>query len=601
MADENDLQLGMSVDITEALQNVKEFGAEFKRNASDMGDALAKASKADFGDSIQSLEVLNMSINDWIDYVSKLEEQFRSLPMGSEEWYKIGDQIRMIKEETNAAKREFEDANQTINTTRVQTGAFRTAVSQSTYALGQFHPALGTAVGALNPMIHGLNFAAVRGQGFKAMLGAVGSQLAGPLGVVAGIGILTTVITTLIKTKKDAVDITKEYAGELQKLRSEVERMSKAPLDLALSSNLQQQSDLISEVMRKGGELDEEEYKRSRLLKEQENILRNQLKTVGDIKNLENERVELEEKIKGLKNIDATQGPLSPGALANLKKYEDRVKEIEGTLSRIRGQRATRTDKAERDIFLTDEQLLKNLKAVDEQLSKTNLSERERNILLAERLKIVKELNSTERERIDQIIQRDIDRAIAESDILFEDISDDALSQRQRSMSIFGDGAVPGNEKLREQIRLGGLLKQTLDDVKDAASDAGKNLITAWISNIRLLDRNISMLQQFINEMFRAIAQAIILRLVTSFITGDGGFLSMIFGGGSEASPASAVSGAPAPGGLNKPSLTPPPGAGYSIINVKVESNPIALQTELRGRDIYFVQKKETDYRKRYM
>lgn len=595
MANENELQLGMSVDTAEALANVKQFGAEFKRNTEEIKTKLAEASKTEFGKNLgEDFDGINVTVQDLVERLADLKVKFQQAPIGGEAWHRWAGEIKLIEGELRKAKDQFNQTNPIINTSRIQTGAFRTAITQSTYALGQFHPALGSAVSALNPMIYGLNTAAVRGQGFRAMLSAVGTQLVGPLGIITGIGILTTVITTLIRSKKEAVDVTKEYAGELQKLRSEVEKMSKATLDLALSGIMKQQSDLVSEVMRKGGELTEEQNKQAMLLKEQENILRNQLKTIGDINNLENERAELEEKIKSLRNIDASQGPLSPRNLELLKQYQNRVKEIEGTLDRIRGKQ--KKEKGEKEIFLSDEALLEKLKAVDEQLKRTNLSERERNILLAERLKIVNELNSLERERITRLIQRDIDASIADDDILFGDLSGDALAQSQRRSGILGNLAAPGDEKLREQIRLGGLLKQTLNDVKDAAGEAGRSLISAWTSNLQLLDRNTSMLQQFINEMFRAIAQAIILRLVTSFITGDGGFLSIIFGGGGNAS---AVPGIPSSPSLSKSIPTPGTSPFYQSA-VSLTPQVVYVEGEISGRNMRLVQKKNNDYRYKY-
>lgn len=593
----NELQLGMSVDTAEGLQNVKQFGSEFKQSVSEMKGALADASKTEFGENIaEGIGEANITVQEFYDWIRRLEEEWLNTPMFTKEWHELGDSIKMVKEEISKAKSEFAQSNNLINTSRVQTGAFRTAVTQSTYALREFHPALGSAVSALSPMITGLNTASVRGQGFKAMLATVGSQLIGPLGIVAGIGILTTVITTLIRTKKSAVDITKEYAAEIQQLRSEIEKMSRGTLELALNNVLRQQSDLVGEVVKKGGDLTEEQYKQSKLLKEQEAIIKNQLRTIGDIATLENERTELNEKIKELRNIDANQGMLSPRNLALLEQYQNRVKQIEGTLDRIRGKQ--KKEKAEKEIFLSDEQLLEKLKAIDVQLAKTNLSERERNILLADRIKIINELNSIEQKRINQLIQRDIDASIADDDILFGDLSGDALAQGQRRSNWWGDSA---GTMLSEQIRQGGLLKQIYVDIGDAATDAGRSLIGAWTSSINLIQRNKTMLEQFINEMARAVFQAIALRLATTFIGGPAGILSSIFGGGSAASAVQAIPSMPGGGGMAMKSLIPTPGSFGVSGSSQIMLQPVVMETTVRGRDLHLIQKKQTDYRQRYM
>lgn len=580
MSNENELQLGMSVDTAEALNNVKQFGAEFKRSADDMKNSLTDASRTEFGENIaEGIGEANITVQEFYEWIKRLEEEWLNTPMFTDRWHELGESIKTVKEEIAKAKNEFAESSNAINTSQIQTGAFRTAISQSTFALREIHPALGSAVSALNPMITGLNTASVRGQGFKAMIAAVGSQLMGPLGIVAGVGILTTVITTLIRTKKSAVDITKEYAAEIQGLRSEIEKMSRATLELAMNTVLKQQSDLVGEVVRKGGELTEEQDKQARLLKEQESIIKNQLRTIGDITNLENERAEINEKIKGLRSIDPNQGPVSARNLELLKQYEGRLKEIDKNLKQLKVSRDSSNKSDSDSIKLYREKLIAELNSINAILA-GSIHLQDRIHYEEKRRKILKELVEY-LERYINLEARGTDLPVKRRGDLFMDEVD--VPDKPNIIK-------ETNAELEVQLAL-------TESLREGYESAGAGIAAAMSQGIYAFKNAKSVLQQFINEMIRATAQALILKGVMAFFNFITGGVSGFIGGAVNTVTSAA---SPAAGGLGKPSFIPTPGTSGGSINMNINSSPVVMDTMVRGKDVWFVQRKHEGYRRKY-
>lgn len=594
MPNENELQLGMSVDTAEALNNVKQFGADFKRSANDMKNSLAEASKTDvFAEmklqALQLQEEIKQLERSSSKLIQVLGEAAFAQPESKQALEENIRQIERKKAALNLLNQEMDVSSNKINTNTFHLGAWRTGFSQATYVLYQINPAAGMFVSHLSPMISGLQRVNLVGGGFKAALAAIGSQLMGPLGIVAGIGILTTVITTLIRTKKEAVDITKEYAGEIQQLRTEMEKMSKATLDLAFNNVLKQQSELVAEVVKKGGELTDEQFKQSRLLKDQENILRTQLRTIGDITNLENERAELQNRISGLRGIDPAQGPMSPRNIELLQQYQTRIKEIDKALKTLKPTEG----KTKADEKTYREKLVAELKSTEALLA-GNLHLQDRIHYEGKRRDILKELT--------QYLERYITlESKGTEDFTKAGYPKGGKNIRELDITGLTMDTVPvparpniikeTNAQLEIQLALG-------ESLREAYQSAGGALASAMASSIQVFGKANSLLQIFIQSLIQAAVEALVLRGIMAGFD----FLKSIL------NPTSAlVPSGNNPGGgdlIYKPvgsGIVPTPGTSHSI-SVQVSSTPqkVFVQGEISGRNIRLNQKINDSYLSKY-
>ncbi len=593
MANENELQLGMSVDTAEALENVKQFGAEFKRSTSEIKDQLAQAGKTEFGKNLgEDFDGINVTVKDLLERLEDLKVKFQEAPIGGEAWHRWSNEIKVVENELRKAKDQLNQTNAIVNTSRVQTGAFRTAVTQSTYALREINPALGSAVSALNPMIHGFNTASVRGQGFKAMLSAVGTQIVGPLGIISGITLLSTVIATVIRSKKDAAQATREYEASLSSLRSELEKASLETLrkrEVQLMVELLQAkakaekeiTDAYNENMvnrpnvmrsRDSFSATEETKNQIKLLEDQIRLVQKYTNELGLPRQIKNKIRELEELREGL--IDQEEIDLVNKQIAQQQEL----------LSTILGK-----TKAEKDSFEANTAKLKQELLYIDKMLQGNLHLRDRIIYLERQRELVKELTNY----LSEYIKMDA-KGFSE---LF--IQKDKDSWRP-FLKMYDPVEKP--KPFKESTAELELQLALTDSLTEGYRSAGSALAGAMSQSAIAFKQANSMLQIFINELIRATVQALALRGVMAFFNLLFGGPSIISGGGggsaAEAIEAGAAGGG---GGLFKSSVAPTPGANYNAINVNVNSKPIAMETKLRGRDIYLVQKKENDYRKRYM
>lgn len=640
MPNQNNIQLSLAVDISQAVADVKQFGGELKSAVANVGKEIESVDNLDFGKNLgEDFDGINVTIKELLDRLDDLKEKFQNAAIGGEAWQRWGNEIKTVEGKLNEARTAFEKQTTAVKTGQVAQGAFRTAMMQSTYAIAQINPMVGDFVYALQPMISGFSTASAKGQGFKAMLGAIGGQIMGPLGIAAGVGILISVITTLIKSHKDAGEAAKEQEDALRSLRTEMEKMSKETLRLGLAVTQRTLGDLVAGIVKAGGEISEEQNTQLDKLRQQENAYKTQLTILGDLNQLENERIELNKELGGLKGIDPDQGPLSPHALARATEIRNRLKEIDESLKSIDvstpgGTPGGSSGDETRQLTFLESYRLKNQELRTElaqlrvDLQSTNLTFAESSVLHQREAEIIKMLtaNTSEYLALFQLIEK-------------------LKPKQSKEITMEFVAPVPAPDIIKEtnfalesQIAL-------VDSLTEGFNNAGSAVASAFGSSVHLLKNNNSLLQIFINNLGSAIAQAIGFKIVMAalnFLTG--GFSGLFGGGASQAfddgglfrgipgrdknlakisdheyivnarstkkhlALIEAINKDTLPayggGGLNLSRTPVPPYSGYSGGGVVYQTviQPIAVDVtgKIGNREIYLSGRKEANWRRKY-
>lgn len=640
MPNQSNIQLGLAIDITQAVADVKQFGGELKSAVAGAGKELEQISGLDVGKNLgEDFDGINVTIEDLLTRLDDLKEKFQNAAIGGEAWQRWGNEIKTVEGKLNEARTAFEKQTTAVKTGQVQQGAFRTAMMQSTYAIAQINPMLGDFVYSLQPMISGFSSAAQKGQGFKAMLGAIGGQIMGPLGIAAGVGILISVITTLIKSHKDAGEAAKEQEDALRSLRTEMEKMSKETLRLGLAVTQRTLGDLVAGIVKAGGEISEEQNAQLDKLRQQENAYKTQLAVLGDINQLENERVELNKELGGLKGIDPDQGPLSPHALARATEIRNRLKEIDDSLKSIDVSTPGITpggssgDETRQLTFLEsyrlkNQELRTELAQLRVDLQSTNLTFAESSALHQREAEIIKTLAANTAEYLSLFQLLDKLKPETKKDLTMEFVSPIPKPEIVKETSF----------ELEAQIAL-------VDSLTEGYNNAAGAVASAFGSSVQLLRNNNSLLQIFINNLGSAIIQAIsfkivmaALNLLTSGFSGffssaasqafdDGGLFRGIPGRDKNLAKISdheyiinarstkkhlalidAINRDALPayggGGLNLSRTPVPSYSGYSGGGVVYQTviQPIAVDVtgKIGNREIYLSGRKETNWRRKY-
>jgi hypothetical protein len=246
--------------------------------------------------------------------------------------------------------------------------------------------------------------------------------------------------------------------------------------------------------------------------------------------------------------------------------------------------------KEKKNLITTDDELLKQLKEIEIQ-KRVTTSENEKLRLLEKELEIRKQLSLAADKQIKDIIDADI--LDAKNNLGPDEDPTGSAIKLNSKLNTTKDALNAVNKMLKEQLDL-------YQDIKSIGGSVGRELLNTWTSSFQLLKRNQTMLEQFINALARAVVQTLALRLAMTaldFFTGG------IFGAVSSA--AGAVVSQPA-GSLSRPSsnLLNTVRSQSTFINNSISNKPIVqtvvLETQARGRDLYFIQKKEESYRRKY-
>lgn len=532
--------------------------------------------------------------------ISSLQQELSTLVIASPEYDKVRARVMSLTQ-----------AKQTLTLAqgrmRASTTSLNYIIRDSPFFFQRFDMGILAVSNNLNPFIDDmLRAKAVTGT-WKAAIGTLTSGLVGIGGLSIAFSLVVAAIQAFSFATSNSKEEVKKAKDEIKEYRKELEKMSKASLDNALTLNLMQQSKLVQEVNKGNGQLTEEQLKQSRVLKDQEAEIRKMIATIGDLNNLTNERSELEKKIKDLRNVDASQGPLSPRNVKLLADYNGRLKEIDKQINQLNGKDTKTKD----DSFKTDAELRKEISLLDVKI-KNAKSEGEALRYLEERIEKQKQLNYlmySMLELVDTIRKQEKDLGkndylkYAKNDLKsFKPMDKVDVPTKPQAFS-------ETNVELERMLTLSNLLT-------DSFNQAGQAVASAAASGISLFKQENSLLQIFINGLIRAAAEALTLKLITAGLNFIGSAIG-IPGLGDVATSATAAASSVSPGitsdisysgasPLNK-FATNTTYSGLSNYSTPMVSTriiekvvPIVLDSELSGRNLKLVQKNFDQYRKLY-
>jgi hypothetical protein len=596
---------------------------------------LAEDEAIGFGKNLgKDFDGINVTVKDLLDRLDDLKEKFQNAPIGSEAWHRWKDESKVIGDQLRKVKDEFNSTTPSVKTSSIQIGAFRTALTQSTYALGQINPMLGNVTSSLTPLISGFNTSAARGKGFTAMLGAVGSQIMGPAGILIGIGLLTTVITTWMKSTDKAGESTKSLKDEVKSLVSEYENLMRIQVKQKLSEwteKYEEQTKAIKERLSfwqkigsiidlNGGllgllglgDLSDKEIENLRKLRIEEEGINKALNDKGRIP-------QLEATIKYMQEFKRRLPDSAPQA--SFDAVNKSIKELQNELDKLNGK-----SEKTKEIFTRDSAIRDEISKIDLLLKDQNLTSNERLRLVDMRISKQKELYSVSSlllELLEKIKETD-------KDLGEYDYKEYVNKNLKGPFSIQPIEKVPKPEVFKETNAELERMLFLSDTLTDSFNNAANAVASAMSSSLIPFRQANSVLQIFINGLAEAAIKAIILKIIMSGL----GFLGGLLGfneGGVFASKAYAdgglVRGVP---GIDKNLARL--SDGEFVVNAKstknwfpvlnaINSSPgyvsggyhgsgnfnapiiqtIILKSDIKGRDIRLSQDKIRSYRRRYM
>ncbi|HCY76953.1 MAG TPA: hypothetical protein DHV28_13615 [Ignavibacteriales bacterium] len=592
---------------------------------------LAEDEAVEFGKNLgKDFDGINVTVKDLLERLDDIKEKFQNAPVGSEAWHRWKDESKVIGDQLRKVKDEFNSTTPSVKTSSIQVGAFRTALTQSTYALGQINPMLGNVASSLTPLISGFNTSAARGKGFTAMLGAAGSQIMGPAGILIGIGLLTTAITTWMKSTDKAGESTKSLKDEVKSLVSEYENLMRIQIKQKLSEwteKYEEQTKAIKERLSfwqkigsiidlNGGllgllgldNLSDKEIENFRKLRIEEEAMNKALNDKGRIP-------QLEATIKYMQELKRRLPDSAPQA--SFDAYNKSIKKLQKELDKLNG-----TSKETKEIFTRDS-------AIRDEISKINLLLKDKSLSGAEFIRLLDLRKAKVNELV--VVTKDLIKAYIKLGHLDqESIGKDTKKSLKGPFSIQPIEKVPKPEVFKETNAELERMLFLSDMLTDSFNNAANAVASAMSSSLIPFRQANSVLQIFINGLAEAAIKAIILKIIMSGL----GFLGGLLGfneGGVFASKAYAdgglVRGVP---GIDKNLARL--SDGEFVVNAKstknwfpvlnaINSSPgyvsggyhgsgnfnapiiqtIVLKSDIKGRDIRLSQERITTYRRNYM
>lgn len=278
--------------------------------------------------------------------ISALDLEIKSLGINSEAWKQKTAAAANLK----AAYGQVITQNAQLGTAQNNAAA---GMNKMNLAMGQFGYLVGDAdmflvnfrmglmsIGNNIPMVvQYLQYAKQEASSLNMTLGQAFMQsIAGPGGLLLGVNAAVFAMQLIARFTSQSTEEIKKQKDEIDKLRDSYQKLSKQQIDskeMELRTKLAAEPYVISKGMPGMGIKSEQLYtsETGQKLKEQLDLLIQVKNNMGDLEKLENRRVELNEKISKLKNID--DGLISPHALALLKQYQAELKNLDARIDSI--------------------------------------------------------------------------------------------------------------------------------------------------------------------------------------------------------------------------------------------------------------------------
>jgi len=535
MPNESDnIQLGMSVDIKKAIQDITEFGKGTVKSVEEIvsqldqrfkGEELGGPLVANLGEDFDGL---NVSISELLIRLDELKEKYRDAAIGSVEQQRYGREIGVVEGKLREQRETLDRYTNSTNKSSLAVGRF------SKYELRQL----------ASQVLYNTDITGRLGGQLSSMATAflTGGTIAG--GFAAFAALLSLIGKNAKETAEEVAGIKKEV-DDLIKVRETKGYFNVDPEKI---------DDAIALLKAERKEV--EEFSAA-WTKENENAI--QLIILDEaIKKLEGARAEEEERLR-IVNL------IKDAGLA----YTDETQKLKVEIEKL---------------ITTDGELLKQLGKIDEQLQLNYFSEREINLLLDARKKIMTDLLS-DTKQLGVIIDTDIKEAVEDFNNQLEMLGDvDVYGPAQPPRELAGTPAE--NLEYRNQLLQHGL--GLWNDTKIAAETAGRSIISSWAQAANILDRNNSELQKFINLLGKALREVLAVRVAMFLIDFATGNIGSIFG--SSASGAGS-SGTGNGGHFTKPLGMKDMGTNYNtytsrVIKVVIENKPIEIKGMLENRSI---------------
>lgn len=154
------------------------------------------------------------------------------------------------------------------------------------------------------------------------------------------------------------------------------------------------------------------------------------------------------------------------------------------------------------------------------------------------------------------------------------------------------------NDELQRMLDLSDMLTNSFNSAATAVSSAAA-------AGIYMFKQENSLLQIFVNNLIRATAEALTLKLITTGLNIVGGLFGFPFFGSAATGIAGMAGGANSSlsnSGLSNIGVSSSASLNRNVgSSVTVQQVPIVLDTRVRGRDIYLVNNHEKSWRRKYM
>lgn len=469
----------------------------------------------------------------------------------------------------------------------------------SPYFFQNFNMGMMAIGNNLNPFIDQMLRAKQETGSWKGALGTLASGLTGFGGVSFAFSTIVTAITAYSLATSGAKEKTKDLKKEVDELKVALE---KASYDTLKRKEIEARIELL-DTENKLAKEQTEEYVRLRDAK-----IRSQVpgdKIDKSLLGSEETKAELKAANDKLNLVTEYQGKLGligqqENRIAELREIrrglrdENEIAKIDAqilALEKLYKVEKSKTDKLPEEIKfrrehlgLTNEMIRAEIALIDARIKNPNFSG-DRVQELKNRIELQKLLTKGTREYIDT----------------FDKQSNFKLKD---NFVLNPVDIVPKPEAFKETNDELQRMLDLSDMITTSFNRAANAVTSAAVAGIYVFKQENSLLQIFINNLMRAAAEALTLKLITTGLNFIGGLFGFPFFG-------SAATGVAGMAGGTNSSLSNPGLSGVGVSSsaslnrsagnsVVLQQVPIVLDTRVSGRDIHFVQRKEASFRRKY-
>jgi hypothetical protein len=310
--------------------------------------------------------------------------------------------------------------------------------------------------------------------------------------------------------------------------------------------------------------------------KEQLNLVIEYQDKLGLVSQQENRIAELREKRRGLRS-------------------ETEIAAIDKEIAALEKLYKTKADKKQKDFFTTDAEIRLEIQKMNTLLA-GNLTAAERIRLLEMRATKVKELIVVNDELIKQYEKT--------TRIDNESFAKDTKKDLKGPFNILPIENIPKPEAFKETNDELVRMLELSDAITTSFNRAATAVASAAAAGISVFKQENSLLQIFINNLIRAAAEALTLKLITTGLNIIGGLFGVPFFGSAVTGAVGAAGGATS--SLSNPGLSGVGASSSASLNrnsgssVIIQTVPVVMDTKMKGRDVYFTQRKHESYRRKY-